>query len=156
MAFLNYFLMSLIAALGIFGGYFVGRIAKEELKIGEKYLKTAGQIILVLMILVFVFSLRTHKILQFLLFALVLSIFVYMKVIRRRTIYFPDMRLVHACLGMLFYLSSGEFLVLIGSLILMHGFPIGSLMYFKKESVWKIGSLAGIFIVVANFLYLIF
>lgn len=151
--FLNYFLMSIIAALGLAGGYFLGKIAKEELKSGEKYFKLTGHIILSLIALIYIYFLSTYKILQFILFALVITAFIIIKIRAIKTA-LPAAKWIFSGLGFIFY-SSPKNIILIGALIFIYGLPIGTLAFFNKEPKKIILPIA-LFIVVSNILYLFF
>ncbi len=128
---LNYFLMSTIAALGLAGGYLLGRIVKEELKSGEKYFRLIGRFVLSLIILAYLYFLSAYKILQFILFALAITVFITTK-IREVKPDLPATKWVYLVLGLIFYLSP-KHIILIGALIFMYGLPVGTLAFFKKE-----------------------
>lgn len=153
LSFINYLVISMIISLGFVGGYLVGKIAEEELKNGEKYFKEAGKFILLLIFLVFTYSLNQYKLLQIILFLTIIMGFIFTK-IRRIHLLMPEIKWVYLILGILFYLGQNK--LLLGSLILIYGFPVGSLFYLKKKNSWNLILPISLFLIITNMLYLIF
>ncbi len=151
--FVSYFLASLISALGILGGYLAGICTKEELKKGEPYFKNAGRTVLILILLLFVYSLNAHNFIQFLIAGVVITSY---NTIKQRGIkvQMPGLHWIYLLLAVVFYFSN-QFIVLIGALILVYGMLEGTLLYLKKEGVWNATKPVIIFMVAANLLYLL-
>lgn len=149
---ISYFLISLISALGILGGYIIGLCTEEELKKGESYFKNAGIAVLALTALLFVYSLSSHKWIQFLIAGVVITSW---NTIKQRGIrvQMPGLHWVYLMLAVVFYFSN-QLIVLAGALILVYGMLEGTLLYLKKEAVWNAIKPMIVFIVAANFLYL--
>lgn len=131
MNFLNYSLTALVCFVGLFAGFFLAIIAKEELKIGKKYFVFLQKIIL---LLIFVFLLVFIK----LNYILVLLILAFIAVYAAKNYFkdkFDEMFYVYIILAVIFYLSSKELNLFIieSSLIFLYGLPSGSLLMRKSK-----------------------
>lgn len=151
---ISYFLISLISALGILGGYIIGLCTEEELKKGEPYLKSAGIAVLALTALLFVYSLSSHKWIQFLITGVVITSW---NISKQRGLKVPTPGLcwIYLILALMFYLSN-QIVVLVGGLILIYGAIEGTLLYLRKEGFRSVVKPIIIFVIAANLPYLIY
>lgn len=150
---LNYSLAAIIAYLGLFVGFILAIIAKEELKAGKKYFLFLQRIIL---LLIFVFLLIFIK-LSYILVLLVL-VFIMVYLLKRKK-EFNELPYIYLILSIIFYLSSKklDLFLIESSLIFLYGLPTGSLLTQKSKKETMINILKNVlFIVVALVLYLIF
>ena len=130
---LNYSLAVIISYLGLFIGFFLALIAKEEIKPGKKNLILIKKIIL---LLIFVFLIVNTKlnyqiIILFLVFA-ILQIY-------RTKKEFNELPYTYIILAIIFYMASKNttLFVIESSLIFLYGLPTGSLLTkkSKKETI---------------------
>ncbi len=133
--YLNYFLASIIAYLGLLVGLILIKLAPEEQKPGKKYLFLLKKILFFLILIPLLFSYKVHFILLIivLLFVIVLIITNKIDLNRSARVYF--------FLGIAFYLSSKIFnLFIIESiLIFLYGIPTSSLILnLKKKNYYDV------------------
>lgn len=151
---LNYSLTALISYSGLFIGFILALIAKEELKAGKKYFIQLQKIIL---LLIFIFLIIFIK-LNYTLFLLIFIIIIGLKKYGKKD--FNELVYIYIILGIIFYLSSknSNLLAIESSLIFLYGLPTGSLLYKdkdKKETILNILKNSG-FVFLAIILFLLF
>lgn len=150
---LNYSLAAIISYLGLFAGFILASMAKEELKAGKKYFIFLQKIIL---LLIFIFLL-IYIDLNYIMVLLILFFIAIYTLKRKKE--FNELPYIYIVLSIIFYLSSKnlDLFVIESSLIFLYGLPTGSLMTkkSKKEAVINILKNAG-FVVVVVVLYLVF
>ena len=146
---LNYSLTALISYIGLFVGFILALIAKEELKAGKKYFVTLQKIILLLIfIFLLIFELSYIPL-------LLISIFIIIYLFKTKKS-FNESLYIYILLGIIFYLSSKtlNLFIIESSLIFLYGIPTGTLLTKKNETIINI--LKNIsFIVVVIILFLI-
>ena len=150
---LNYSLVAIISYLGLFIGFFLALIAKEEIKPGKKYFILIKKIML---LLIFVFLIVNTKlnyqiILLFLVFA-ILQIY-------RTKKEFNELPYTYIILAIIFYMASKNttLFVIESSLIFIYGLPTGSLLTKKSKKETIINIIKNItFVIIAIGLFLIF
>jgi len=150
---LNYSLAALIAYIGLFIGFILAIIAKEEIKPGKKYFILLQKIIL---LLIFIFLLLFIN-LKYVVVLLILA-FILISILRTKK-EFNELPYIYIILAIIFYLSSKNLNLFIieSSLIFLYGVPIGTLMTKKSKKETIINILANIpFILIAVILFLIF
>ncbi len=150
---LNYSLTAVIAYMGLFIGFILAIIAKEELKAGKKYFILLQKIIL---LLIFVFLLVFIE-LSYIPILLILA-FILISILRSKK-EFNELPYIYIILAIIFYLSSKQLNLFIieSSLIFLYGLPIGTLITkkSKKETVMALLKNIG-FVLIAILLFLIF
>ena len=155
MNFLNYSLTALVSYIGLFLGFALALIAKEEIKPGKKNLIFLQKIIL-LLIFGFLLILFEQMYLSILVLLMFISLSLWKKYSKKE---FNELPYIYILFGMVFYLSSKRLnlFVIESSLIFLYGLPVGSLLTTKnkKETVVKLLSNIG-FVLVAVVLFLIF
>lgn len=147
---LNYSLAAIISYIGLFIGFFLAIIAKEEIKPGKKYFMILQKIILLLAFIFLLIYLNLNYI-------LVLLILVFIVVYISKTE--NKIPLIYIILSIIFYLSSknSNLLIIESSLIFLYGIPTGSLLTRKSKKETIINILKNIpFILIAIILFLIF
>jgi len=150
---LNYSLAALIAYIGLFIGFILAIIAKEEIKPGKKYFILLQKIIL---LLIFIFLLLFIN-LKYVVVLLILA-FILISILRTKK-EFNELPYIYIILAIIFYLSSKNLNLFIieSSLIFLYGVPIGTLMTKKSKKETIIELLKNIpFILIAVILFLIF
>ena len=155
MNFLNYSLTALICYIGLFVGFFLAIIAKEELKAGKKYFLFLQKIIL---LLIFVFLLVFIK-LNYILVLLILGLIVVYVAKNYFKDKIDDVFYFYIILSIIFYLSSKELNLFIieSSLIFLYGLPTGSLLMRKSKKETLINILKNVgFVIIAIILFLVF
>lgn len=153
MNFLNYSLTAIICYLGLFIGFALAIIAKEELKAGKRYFILLQKIIL---LLVFIFLLIYIKI-DYIIILLTLT-FIIIHLLKNY-FKFNESIYIYIILAIIFYLSSKilNLWVLESSLIFLYGLPTGSLLTNKDKKQTFINILKSvIFIIITIALYFIF
>jgi len=147
---LNYSLTAIIAYLGLFIGFILAIIAKEEIKPGKKYFLFLQKIIL---LLIFVFLLIFIK-LNYILALLILAfIIIYISKTKNKMLY------IYTILSIIFYLSSKKLnlFILESSLIFLYGVPAGTLLTKKNKKETIIDILKNThFVIITIILFLIF
>lgn len=141
MNFLNYSIISIISYSGLFLGFLLAIIAKEEIKQGERYFILLKKTILAL-IFIFLLILKTK---DHLTTTLILA-FVILYMIKTKK-EFNELPYIYIILGLVLYTSSKnlELLMIESSLIFILGFPVGTLLTKKdkkrtlKEIIKNIG-----------------
>lgn len=121
-------LIVLIAFLGLVFGILFSRLAKEEIKPGEKYFKILEKIILFILVIALLYYAWNNLLLTIIGF--IIGIFV-------SSIF----KIKYFYLGfamMLGFLVSKEFSLIIASLILLYGLPYGSREFFNKKFMDKV------------------
>lgn len=136
MELLNYFLVVVICFLGIYAGFLLGLIAKEELKAGRRYFIVFQKILLIIMIASAIFVVR--NIFASLCLAGVLVYLIFAKHRAKDT----D---VYVIFGVLIFLSSryDNLFLMQSALIFLYSLLAGSLLAADKK---KSGVIASIFI----------
>jgi len=147
---LNYSLTAVISYLGLFVGFILALMAKEEMKDGRKYFLFLQKVIL---LLVFVFLLVFIDLNYILVLLMLAFIVVYLLKRKNKLVY------IYILLGVIFHLSSKmlNLFVIESSLIFLYGIPTGSLLMKKDKKETLIGILKNVwFFLVAMVLFLIF
>ena len=150
---LNYSLTAVIAYLGLFVGFILAIMAKEELKAGKKYFLFLQKIILLLIFVFLLIYIDSNYIL-----VLLLLVFIIIYLLKRKR-KFNELPYIYIILAVIFYLSSKnlDLFVIESSLIFLYGLPTGSLMTTKDKKETVINILKNIpFVLIAIILYLIF
>lgn len=150
---LNYSLAAIISYMGLFIGFFLAIIAKEELREGKKYFIYLQKIILLLIFVFLLIYLRLNNILTVIvLIAILIPLLKTEKTLNTSPYIYP-------ILAVILYLSSKtlNLFIIESSLIFLYGLPTGSLLTGKKKKESIINILANIpFILIAIILFLIF
>lgn len=150
---LNYSLSAIISYLGLFIGFFLALIAKEEIRPGKKYFILLQKVILLLIFIFLIVNIELNYqiILLFLVFA-ILQIY-------RTKKEFNELPYTYIILAIIFYISSKRLNLFIieSSLIFLYGLPTGSLLTkkSKKETIINLSKNIG-FVIVAIILLLLF
>ncbi|MBU1199113.1 MAG: hypothetical protein KKF46_03755 [Nanoarchaeota archaeon] len=114
---LKYFILLILAFLGVFAGLLISYFAKEELKAGKIYFNIFRHILFVVILVLF--FLKNWSILLVLVVALLIIIFSFSKY--RETLYYY-------ALAVVFFLSwKYNGFALIAPLIFLYGLPIGGI-----------------------------
>jgi len=152
MAFLNYVLVAIIAAIGLICGYFIAKIAKEELKEGRKYFIFLKRILLALILFFLLLGFEVYILLSLIVSVLFLFFILYFfKNIVKKNV------LIYLILALVFFFSvKTKFFLIISSLIFIYGFPTGSLMFYQKKKEMALARPLIVFLIIAILLYLIF
>lgn len=150
---LNYSLTAIISYIGLFVGFILAIIAKEEIKPGKKYFIFLQKLIL---LLIFIFLLVFIKLNYILVLLILVFIVIYLLKTKKE---FNESPYIYIVLSVVFYLSLKilSLFVIESSLIFIYGLPTGSLLTkkSKKESITNILKNVG-FVIVAIILFLIF
>lgn len=150
---LNYSLTAITVYLGLFIGFILAIIAKEEIKPGKRYFLLLQKIIL---LLIFIFLLIFID-LNYILVLLILA-FIIIHLLKTKK-EFKELPYIYIILSIIFYLSSKKLNLFIieSSLIFLYGLPTGSLLTKKdkKETIINISENIP-FILTAIILFLIF
>lgn len=132
MELISYFMALVISFLGLFVGYILAYMAKEELKPGEKYLMLLKNLIFALIGGLFAYFLLESILIGVLLFLVLVFISLKFKI---------STRAIYLLLGVLFFISTNNqnMFLIISLLIFAYGFPTGSLFVSKfiKQSKIK-------------------
>ncbi len=132
---LNYFLVSIIAYLGLFLGVILIKLAPEEQKPGKKYFILFKKILFFLILASLLFFYEINII-----FSVILLVFIFILMFNKK-IRLDKAYLIYFLLGIVFYLSSKIFnLFIIESiLIFLYGIPNSSLeLNLKKKNYYDI------------------
>ena len=129
MAFLNYFLISLVVYLGLLFGIILSWMAKEEIKPGKRYIILVHNIILSF-ILYFTLEFINANPFVVLLLPLFFLIFLF-----KYTATYKKSHIFYPILGGFFYISSNNInhLLLMSTLIFFYGVLIGTLQNGNKK-----------------------
>jgi hypothetical protein len=122
---------------GIFAGYFIGKAAKEEVAIGKKNLKILELVLRLIILIVFFVIVDFNIVIKISILVLIILV----ELILKNT---------YIWLGIIFGLNP---VFLMSSLIFLHGFPKGSLMY--KEKLLEVVKKTYLFLVFAIIGFLI-
>lgn len=127
--YLNYFLASIIAYLGLLLGIILIKLAPEEQKPGMKYFILLKKILFFIALVAILFFYKVNII-----FTTVLLLFVIILMLNKK-INLDKSGLVYFFLGILFYLSSKilNLFVIESILIFLYGIPNASLILKKKN-----------------------
>ncbi len=150
---LNYFLAAIVSYLGLFIGFILAIVAKEELKQGKKYFIFLKKMIL---LLIFIFLLLFIELNYILILLILAFIIIYLLKTKKE---FNESPYIYIILSVVFYLSSRKLNLFIieSSLILLYGLPTGTLLTKKSKKETIIDILANIlFVLMAMILFLIF
>lgn len=150
---LNYSLATIIAYLGLFIGFLLAIIAKEEIKPGKKYFIFLQKIILLLIFISLLIFIDLNYLLVLLISAFIV---IYLSKTKKE---FNKLPYIYILLSIIFYLSSKKLNLFIieSSLIFLYGLPTGSLLTKKSKKETIINILTNIpFILIAIILFLIF
>lgn len=152
---LNYSLTAVISYLGLFVGFILAIIAKEELKQGKKYFLFLQKVILLLIFIFLLLFIKLNYILILLILVFVL-IYILKNYLKKG---FNELPYIYIILSTIFYISSKklDLFVIESSLIFLYGLPTGTLITKKdkEESIINILKNVG-FLIVAIVLYLVF
>lgn len=153
MNFINYLLVSLVAFLGIFVGFFLALYTKEELKQGKKYFILLQKILLTLIFgfLLFFFQIQLNIIL------FISIIFLVFLLVTDSNQQLP----IYIALGIIFSITScnHDIFLTVSSLIFLYGIPTGTLLTQKMLREKKITIIKNLlrttmwFLVIAIILY---
>ena len=147
MAFLNYASASVIASLGLVCGYFLAKIAKEEIKSGKVYLQIMKSLVFSSIIFFLLYSLVNPTVAA-ILSALVLILTSSIK----RLLNFN--RIIYLLYSVLSYLANEKKLfALTASLIFIYGLPAGTLMEHDKKDLRELVKVMLVFMVISIALY---
>ena len=133
--YLNYFLASIIAYLGLLLGIILIKLAPEEQKPGKKYFILLKKILFFLILASLLFFYKINLILSIILLSFIIILMLNKKIKLEKTY------LVYFLLGIIFYSSSKIFnLFIIQSvLIFLYGIPTASLsLKLKKRNYFDI------------------
>ena len=149
--YLNYFLASIIAYLGLLLGVILIKLAPEEQKPGKKYFILLKKISFFLILALISFFYKVNIILT-----AILLIFVIVLMLNKK-LNLEKSSLVYFFLGIIFYLSSKipNLFVMESALIFLYGIPTASLTL-KKTNYYEVFVKNLWFFVPAILLYLIF
>jgi len=153
MNFINYSLAAVIAYLGLFSGFILALIAKEELKEAKKYLIFFQKITL---LFIFIFLLVFIKLNYLVVLLIIIFVMIYFLKGRKE---FNELPYIYIILSAIFYLSSRKLnlFVIESSLVFLYGLPTGSLLMKKNWKETLINILKnGWFVLIAISLFLIF
>lgn len=132
---------ALLVALAPLAGFIIGRMAKEELKPGQKWFLLAKRALFVTVIAVFLYA---HKWMLWHVVIGLTALFAYL-VLKPFRIWW----LVQAVLGLAFALNARTSLhFLTSALIFLYGLPTGAVLA-RKKAVWKPIAAGGVFFLVA-------
>jgi len=157
----QYFLITIIAGLGIFCGKFLGRAAKEELKQGKKYFIYFKEVCIILFLsILFIIIFINYQAAAFIyLLALVLIIFF---------LYFANKDLLvneinhnyinYVIFAFILFASIGnqKLFFITAALIFIYGFPTGSLLFHEKAKTKEYLIPFVLFVALASLLFLVF
>lgn len=133
MEIISYSISALIVALGIICGLVLGKVAKEELKPGKKYLALLQSIIILLMV-VFAAYFNLRPYIPVLLAFLFLARLHHVKVLQEpRPVFYYFAYIIFALL--FFEASRSVSLIMFPSLIFAYGLPTGSLLLMRKKRI---------------------
>jgi hypothetical protein len=150
---LNYSLTALASYIGLFMGFILALIAKEEIKPGKKYFLFLQKAILSAIFIILFIFLDLNYIAILLLLA---CIIIY---ITKKKKEFNDTIYTYILLSVIFYLSSRNINLFIieAPLIFFYGLPTGTLLTTKDKKQTTINILKHIsFVLIAIILFLIF
>ena len=129
--YLNYFLASIIAYLGLLIGIILIRLAPEEQRPGKKYFVLLKKILFFLILVFLLFFYKINIILSLALLVIVIALMSNKKINLRKS------ALVYFLLGIIFYLSYFseiiDLFVMESVLIFLYGIPAASLDLKKKN-----------------------
>jgi hypothetical protein len=144
MEILNYFLVSIVVFAGLFCGWIVGRIAKEELKPGRKYFLLLEKFIFSAVFLVAIIFVVNNIWLSVVFFGALVYLLGSEGVFKEIIVY--------VLFGVVFYLSIEKLFLLQAALMFVYGFPAGSLEKSVKNiiirHIWFIPIAVVLFLVV--------
>jgi len=152
---LNYSLTALVLYIGLFMGFILVLMAKEEIKPGKKYFLFLQKAILSLIFILLVVFLGLNYIVILLLLACII-IYITKNYLKKE---FNDVIYTYILLSVIFYLSSKNLNLFIieSSLIFLYGLPTGTLLTTKDKKQTAMNILKNIpFILIAIILFLIF
>lgn len=117
---INYFLALMAAFSGLMAGIFLAFFAKEEIELGGKYLIMLQKALLMIIVVVFLNLLEIQIVYRIMFYFILLPFLLFIN-LKSEIVYF--------ILGAIFFLSSqkAEMFLLVSGLILLYGFPTGSL-----------------------------
>ena len=150
---LNYSLTALASYIGLFMGFILALMAKEEIKPGKKYFLFLQNAILSLIFLSLFIFLGLNYIVILLLLACIIIYITKKKKEFNHTIY------TYILFSVIFYISSKNLNLFIieSSLIFLYGLPTGTLLTTKDKKQTIINLLKNIpFVLIAIILFLIF
>ena len=168
---LQYSLAALVTYFGLFVGFFLALIAKEEIKPGKKYFVFLKEFLLLLIFIFLIVFIKLNYLLVLLI--LVFIIIIALKKHHKKLLNesekglensknfqkdFNELPLVYIVLGIIFYASSKTTNVFIieSSLIFLYSLPTGSLLTKKSKTKTIIEILKNIgFLVIAIILFLV-
>ncbi len=145
MEFLNYSLVVIICFIGIYAGFLLGIIAKDELKAGKKYFLLFQKILFAVVIMSTIIVVNKIYLTIALLF--ILSYFL---------VYSRDI-FIYLVFGVLLFLNSryGNLFLMQSGLIFLYGLAAGSLLKYNKKKFMYILSRYVWFVAIALLLFVI-
>ncbi|MBW2993343.1 hypothetical protein KY317_02110 [Candidatus Woesearchaeota archaeon] len=145
MEFLNYFLVVIICFIGIYAGFLLGMIAKEELKAGKKYFLLFQKILFAVVIISTMIA--VNKIYLAIVLFFILAYFM---------VYSRDV-FIYLIFGILLFLNSryGNLFLMQSCLIFLYGLAAGSLLRHDKKKFMYVLSRYVWFVAVALLLFMI-
>ncbi len=147
MAFINYALVSVIASLGLVCGYFLAKIAKQEIKTGKVYLQIMKSLVLGSIMF---FSL--HSLINSIAVAILSALVIILTLSVNSLLKFN--RVVYLLQSLLLYFAyEKKFFALTASLIFIYGLPAGTLMAHYKTDLQEFIKIMLVFIIVSLALY---
>jgi hypothetical protein len=149
MELINYILSALIVSFGIFCGVILGRIAKEELKPGKKYLIFLQYAIIAVMLVLMVYF-RFNVDIVFL-FVAALFFVIYRTRFKKQIM--PE---IYVLFALIFSNAVNGFFISVSALIFLYGFPTGSLLYLNKKWIKPVVINFLLFFLISIILYLLF
>ena len=145
---LNYLLVAVLASLGIVAGAVLARIAKEELRAGEKYFHLLKKLFFAVAAGVLACSFEPSILV---IVAGIIAITAYVAFQKK----LPEFA-VQAVLGAAFFVSSlSAFFPLFAAAVFAYGFPAGTLMAKEKKTPVQFALCVIVFIAVALLLHLL-
>ena len=120
MEILSYIIGIIIIFAAVIAGMFLGLIAKEELKPGKKYILLLHYILLAIILVLSVYFFESNM-LSIFFAAMVLYLFIF-------KFSFNDI-IIYCVFGIIYFLSfNTNSIIPLASLMLLYGFPVGSLL----------------------------
>jgi len=147
---LKYNLILIITYLGLAAGIILSYIAKEEIRVGKKYLQLLQKLLLTLIVFFTLYVFSINLIVVIVISVVIVLLLLFIKNIHQQYVY--------ALLGLFYWISSKNinFFIIISSLIFLYGFPTGSLMRkAEKKSIRQILTMTFYYLIVGFLLYFI-
>jgi len=148
---MTYFLISIITFFGLIFGIIITSIAKDELRQGKNYFIALQNVIISLSAGILAYFYKIDLYFVVILTLLVFFLLYLPKSIRKSYIFYP-------LLAIILYISSGvaSFFIAESTLIFLYGFPTASLLVKKKKDILFFILNHISFLIIGNFIYLVF